>query len=58
MLARLLDPRPYLAVLPDPRRETRNKLYCQHDIVMIVLDAILSLEEDWMVDGGWWMERV
>ena len=27
MLPQLLDPRPYFADLPDPRRETRNKLH-------------------------------
>jgi len=45
MRPRLLDPRPYLANLPDPRRETRNKL---QDILMIVLCAILSGVEDWV----------
>ena len=27
MLPTLLDPRPYFADLPDPRRETQNKLH-------------------------------
>ena len=52
MLPKLLDPRPYFADLPDPRRETRNKLHPLHDILMIVLCAVLSGVEDWvgMVD--------
>jgi predicted transposase YbfD/YdcC len=48
MLPRLLDPRPYFANLPDPRRETRNKLHSLQDILMIVLSAILSGIEDWV----------
>ncbi len=48
MLPKLLDPRPYLADLPDPRRETRNKLHSLHDILMIVLCAVLSGVEDWV----------
>ena len=46
----LPDPRPYFADLPDPRRETRNKLHELHDILMIVLCAVLSGVEDWW---GW-----
>ena len=48
MLPQLLDPRPYLADLPDPRRETQNKLHQLHDILMIVLCAVLSGVEDWV----------
>lgn len=48
MLPQLLDPRPYFASLPDPRRETRNKLHKLHDILMIVLCAVLSGVEDWV----------
>ena len=48
MLPKWLDPRPYFADLPDPRRETRNKLHQLHDIVMIVLCAVLSGVEDWV----------
>lgn len=48
MLPKLLDPRPYFANLPDPRRETRNKLHKLHDILMIVLCAVLSGVEDWV----------
>jgi predicted transposase YbfD/YdcC len=48
MLPHLLDPRPYLADLPDPRRETQNKLHKLHDILMIVLCAVLSGVEDWV----------
>jgi predicted transposase YbfD/YdcC len=44
----LPDPRPYLADLPDPRRETRNKLHELHDILMVVLCAVLSGVEDWV----------
>ena len=44
----LPDPRPYFADLPDPRRETRNKLHPLNDIVMIVLCAVLSGIEDWV----------
>jgi predicted transposase YbfD/YdcC len=48
MLPKLLDPRPYFADLPDPRRETRNKLHSLHDILMMVLCAVLSGIEDWV----------
>ena len=48
MLPQLLDPRPYLAHRPDPRRETRNKLHKLHDVLMIVLCAVLSGVEDWV----------
>ena len=48
MLPRLLDPRPYFADLPDPRRVTQNKLHSLHDILMIVLSAVLSGIEDWV----------
>ena len=48
MLPHLLDPRPYFAHLPDPRRETRNKLHKLHDILMIVRCAVLSGVEDWV----------
>jgi DDE_Tnp_1-associated len=44
----LPDPRPYFADLPDPRRETRNKLHPLNDIVMIVLCTVLSGIEDWV----------
>ena len=48
MLPQLLDPRPYFADLPDPRRETRNKLHPLQDILMIGLCAVLSGVEDWV----------
>jgi hypothetical protein len=48
MLPRLLDPRPYFTGLPDPRRVTRNKLHPLHDILMIVLSAVLGGIEDWV----------
>jgi len=44
----LPDPRPYFADIPDPRRETRNKLHKLQDIVMITLCAIISGVEDWV----------
>jgi len=44
----LPDPRPYFADIPDPRRETRNKLHKLQDIVMIVLCAVISGVEDWV----------
>ena len=44
----LPDPRPYFEELSDPRRETRNKLHKLHDILMIVLSAVLSGIEDWV----------
>ena len=48
MLPHLLDPRPYFVELPDPRRETRNKLPKLHDILIVVLGAGLSGVEDWV----------
>jgi hypothetical protein len=44
----LPDPRPYFADLPDPRRETRNKLHKLNDLLMIVFCAVLSGIEDWV----------
>ena len=44
----LPDPRPYFADLPDPRRETKNKLHKLHDILMIVLCAVVSGIDDWV----------
>jgi len=44
----LPDPRPYFADIPDPRRETRNKLHKLSDILMIVFCAVLSGIEDWV----------
>ena len=48
MRPQLLDPRPYFANLPDPRHETRHKLHKLHDILLIVLCAVLSGVEDWV----------
>lgn len=48
MFPRLPDPRAYFAELPDPRRETRNKLHRLEDILMITLCAVLSGVEDWV----------
>src|ERR671930_662620 len=44
----LPNPQPYFAHLPDPRRETKNKLHKLQDIVMIVLCAVLSGIEVWV----------
>lgn len=44
----LPNPLPYFAELPDPRRETRNKLHKLKDIVMITLCAVLGGFEDWV----------
>ena len=44
----LPDPRPYFTQLPDPRRETRNKLHKLEDIVMLTLCAVLCGDEDWV----------
>jgi hypothetical protein len=48
MSPKLLDPRPYFTDLPDPRRETRNKLHKLQDILMIVFCAVLGGVEDWV----------
>lgn len=42
------QPLNYFADLPDPRRQTRNKLHKLKDIVMITLRAILCGFEDWV----------
>ncbi len=44
----LPNPQPYFAHLPDPRRETKNKLHKLGDMVMSVLCAVLSGIEDWV----------
>ena len=44
----LPNPLPFFAELPDPRRETRNKLHKVEDIVMITLCAVLGGFEDWV----------
>lgn len=44
----LANPQTYFAELPDPRRQTRNKLHKLEDIVMITLCAILCGFEDWV----------
>ena len=49
MLPQRLDPCPYFADLPDPDRETRNKL---QDILMIVRCAVLSGVEGLGGDGS------
>lgn len=44
----LANPQTYFAELPDPRRQTRNKLHKLEDIVMITLCAVLCGFEDWV----------
>jgi predicted transposase YbfD/YdcC len=44
----LPNPAPYFSEIKDPRRETKNKLHKLHDILMIVLCAVLSGIEDWV----------
>ena len=44
----LPNPQPFFADLPDPRRETRNKLLKLEDILMITLCAVLGGYEDWV----------
>ena len=44
----LPNPLPYFSDLPDPRRETRNKLHKLEDIVMLTLCAVLCGYEDWV----------
>lgn len=41
-------PQSHFANLPDPRRQTRNKLHKLEDIVMITLCAVLCGFEDWV----------
>ena len=45
MLPQLLDPRPYFAHLPDPRRETQNKLHNLHDILMMAQSGFRTVED-------------
>jgi hypothetical protein len=52
MLPQLFDPRPYFADLPDPRRETQNKLHNLHDILMMVLCAVLERRRGLGGDGS------
>ncbi|MGE0113188.1 ISAs1 family transposase [Aquabacterium sp.] len=44
----LANPQTHFANLPDPRRQTRNKLHKLEDIVMITLCAVLCGFEDWV----------
>ena len=44
----LPNPQPFFADLPDPRRETRNKLHKLEDIVMLTLCVVLCGYEDWV----------
>jgi hypothetical protein len=40
------NPHPYFAQLPDPRRETLNKLHALSDILSMALVAIVSGADD------------
>lgn len=55
----LPNPRPFFASLPDPRRQTHNKLRKLEDIVMITLCTVLGGCEDWVSieDFGYANER-
>ena len=44
----LPNPLPYFERIPDPRRETKNKLHRLTDIIMITLCGLLSGVEDWV----------
>ena len=43
----LPNPKPYFDKVPDPRRETENKLHTLSDILCIALCAVLSGMDDW-----------
>jgi predicted transposase YbfD/YdcC len=43
----LPNPKPYFDQVPDPRRETKNKLHALSDILCIALCAVLSGMDDW-----------
>ncbi|MBF0518666.1 MAG: ISAs1 family transposase [Nitrospirae bacterium] len=43
----LPNPRPYFEGVPDPRRETNNKLHGLSDILCITLCAVISGCDDW-----------
>lgn len=51
------NPLPYFSEVPDPRRETRNKLHPFSDILMIVLCAVLSGAEDWVAIEDFALEK-
>jgi predicted transposase YbfD/YdcC len=44
---------PYFDSLDDPRRDNANKLHLLHDILFVVLCAILSGVEDWLGMETW-----
>ncbi|WP_436969958.1 transposase family protein [Methylobacter tundripaludum] len=67
----LPNPQVYCKELPDPRRETKNKLHKLEDILMIVLCSLLSGINDWSghyklvsaifltdVTHGWYFSRL
>lgn len=43
----LPNPKPYFDKVPDPRRETENKLHELSDILSVALCAVLSGMDDW-----------
>ncbi len=43
----LPNPKPYFDQVPDPRRETENKLHALSDILCIALCAVISGCDDW-----------
>ncbi|NTU41497.1 MAG: ISAs1 family transposase [Nitrospirales bacterium] len=43
----LPNPKPYFDKVPDPRKETENKLHALSDILSITLCAVLSGADDW-----------
>jgi hypothetical protein len=43
----LPNPKPYFDKVPDPRRETENKLHALSDILCIALCAVISGCDDW-----------
>jgi DDE_Tnp_1-associated len=44
----LPSPQSHFKNLPDPRRNTRNKLHKPEDIVMLTLSAVVCGYEDWV----------
>lgn len=50
----LPNPKPYFDKVPDPRRETENKLHALSDILSVALCAILSGMNDWEAVVEFW----
>lgn len=53
----LPNPLPYFSDIPDPRRETKNKLHLFNDVLMIVLCGVLSGFEDWVAIEDFALEK-